>query len=454
MRSPLFQLFQYPTHVPAHLLTAGALCAEGEQREPVGFRVVGHRSGRRRTGARALASALCAFGLACATALPATADDGDDGVQLNNGQCNFPSDPIKGTPWSLQRLLTNQMWADTQGEGVTVAVIDSGVDNANSQLRSAVGKGKDFVDKGDGTTDPVGHGSKVAGIIAARPVPGTGFFGIAPKAKILPVRSNDAEGGGEVPVLVKAIDYAVAQDVDIINISQGATANLPPGSSLEKAVERAKGAGILVIASAGNNGANGEKKSTFPAAFDGVLGVAASDRNNERAPFSQAGDFVDIAAPGVDMVSTVPGGGHCVDQGTSFAAPYAAGVAALLKAKHPNWSYEELIWHLEQTADRVRPDRDDNIGWGVVDPVAALSNDDKPTGEPTPDENSAAAAGGNGAQPATLTLGETPQERRARYGVYVFTGGLLAICTIVGSGIAIRDWRRKTAFTNGEAING
>jgi type VII secretion-associated serine protease mycosin len=343
------------------------------------------------------------------------------------------------------------MWEGTnQGAGVKIAVIDSGVNKVNPQLSHAVAKGgKDFIEKGDGTNDPVGHGTKVAGIIAARPAGGTGFFGIAPKATIIPIRSNDAEGGGKVPILVKAIDYAVAQKVDIINISQGATASLPPGSSLELAVERAQAADILIVASAGNNGASGEEKSTYPAAFDGVLGVAASDRNNERAPFSQPGSFVDIAAPGVDMVSTVPGDGHCVDQGTSFAAPYVTGVAALLKAKHPDWSSDELTWHMQQTAERTNPGRDQNIGWGVVDPVAALSDDTKPTGEPKPDTNQTLGAGK--VQPAKLALGETPEERRTRYGLYVLTGGLFAVAVIAGSGIAIRDWRRKTSLeTHGE----
>ncbi|MGP4002272.1 type VII secretion-associated serine protease mycosin [Streptomyces sp. 8N706] len=417
----------------------------------MGSRVVGHRAGRRRNPASVLAAALCAFGLSCATAVPAAADDG---VPLNSGECNMPSDPIKGTPWSLQRLLFDQMWADTKGEGVKVAVIDTGVDNQNIQLRRALGRGKDVIAKGNGTNDDVGHGTKVAGIIAARPDARTGFVGIAPEATIIPIRQNDNEKHGTVPKMVSAIDYAIAQDVKIINISQGTNTKLPPGSSLEKAIERARNNNILVVASAGNDGASGEAKDTYPAAFDGVLGVAASDRNNERAPFSQPGEFVDVAAPGVDMVSTVPGDGHCVDQGTSFAAPYASGVAALIMAKHPDWTPTQVIWHMQKTADRVRPGKDINVGWGVVDPVAALTDNIEPTAAPSPDTNQG-VANGNSVHPAKLTLGETPQERRARYGVYVFTGGLIALAVIVGSGIAIRDWRRKTSLDiNGEAING
>ncbi|UGY93907.1 type VII secretion-associated serine protease mycosin [Streptomyces gobiensis] len=412
----------------------------------MGYRDAGHRPIRRwRSTARAVASALCAFALSCATAPPAVADDGDEGIPLNNGQCNFPSDPIPGTPWSLQRLLFDQMWEDTRGKGIKVAVIDSGVDKKNPQLKKAVAKGEDVIGKGDGTTDGVGHGTKVAGIIAARPAKGTGFVGIAPEATIIPIRQNDNENSGKVKTMVDAIDYAISRDVHIINISQGTTAKLPPNSSLEAAVKRAQSKDILVVASAGNDGASGKEKYSYPASFDGVLGVAASDRNNERAPFSQSGKFVGIAAPGVDMVSTVPVDGHCVDNGTSFAAPYVTGVAALVRAKHPKWSYQQVIWHLQETADRVRPDRDINIGWGVVDPVAAMSNNDEPT-PPKPDTEQAADVNADSIVPAPLILGETPQERRVRYGVYIFTGGLLAVGVVVGSAVAMRDWRRKTSL--------
>ncbi|MCM2579838.1 type VII secretion-associated serine protease mycosin [Streptomyces meridianus] len=402
-----------------------------------------------------MAAALCALGLSCAVAAPAAADPGTGtGTRLDNGQCNVQAGSIKGTPWSLQRLLTDQMWADTKGKGVKVAVIDTGVSRTNRQIGANLVGGKDFIGKGDGTNDTVGHGTKVAGIIAARKIKSVGFFGIAPEATIIPIRQNDDEQHGNVGTMVKAINYAIAQGADIINISQGTTQALPPNSILEQAINKARAANVLIVASAGNDGASGEQKDTYPAAFEGVLGVAASDRSNERAGFSQAGEHVDIAAPGVDMVSTVPGGGHCVDQGTSFAAPYAAGVAALLKAKNPKWTPDQIIWHMEQTADRVEPGRTDNIGWGVVDPVAAMSDDTTPTAEPTPDtaRNDAGAAH---IKPAHLIIGETPQERRTRYGVYVFTAGLLAIGLIVGSGVAIRDWRRKTSTSShGEANSG
>lgn len=407
--------------------------------------------------ATALVTAACAVGLSCVTTTPAAADEN---IPLNSGQCKFNTDDIKETPWSLQRLLTEQMWAQSRGQGIRVAVIDTGIDAGNAQIRPAIASGGKTYVKGSPTEDNVGHGTKVAGIIAAQPRRTSGFFGIAPDAKVIPFKQTDQEKAGTAVSLAKAINDAVAAKANIINISQGTDADPALLSSLKSAIANAERHGVLIVASAGNGGANGEEKNMYPAAlpgFSNILAVAASDRNNERAPFSQAGSFVDIAAPGVDMVSTVPNGGNCVDQGTSFAAPYAAGSAALLMSLHPDWEPQQVIWHLEQTAERVRRGPDHNIGWGVVDPMAALKEAPKgtagPTAEPQPDKASN-TSGGN-IQPAALTIGESAEDRRARFAVYIVGGGLLAVAAVVGASIALRDWRRKNGFTtHGESIHG
>lgn len=146
------------------------------------------------------------------------------------GECTFPmKKQIADRPWALQRLLLDALWAQTKGKDkngkpVRVAVIDTGVDRANPQLSGAidVGAGKDLIDPkgGDGTTDTVGHGTKVAGLIAARPQEGTGFVGLAPDSTIIPIRQNDGQGKGNALSLGQAIDHAVSKGAQVINISQ------------------------------------------------------------------------------------------------------------------------------------------------------------------------------------------------------------------------------------------
>lgn len=415
----------------------------------------------RRSAAGTAALAVLACGLPFAGAAPAAAAEhvrttlADDDVrfQIDDTSCSFPSDPIKGTPWSLQRIVLDQLWQDTKGKGVKVAVIDTGVDIVNAQLKGgAVVNGKDYLSKtGNGKSDKVGHGTKVAGIIAARKIDGTGFTGLAPEATIIPIRQNDDQGSGNVGTMIQAIIWAANAGADIINISQDTASKMPPtvDNAFRAAVKHAQEKDALIVAAAGNNGADGKIKETYPAAYDGVLAVAASDRNNARAPFSQSGKFVGVAAPGIDMVSTVPVGGHCVDQGTSFAAPYVAGVAALIRAKHPKWTYKQVITQIEQTADRTKPDRDDFVGWGVVDPAAAVNDDTTAPSEDGPKPEQVGAVGDSAdVEAATLVLGETPQQRTERYALYVLAAGFAVVLLLFGGGRVLSDWRRKQGMGN------
>ncbi|MFE5535802.1 type VII secretion-associated serine protease mycosin [Streptomyces sp. NPDC056492] len=366
------------------------------------------------------------------------------------GECTFPmKKQIADRPWALQRLLLDALWARTKGKDkngkpVRVAVIDTGVDRANPQLSGAidVGAGKDFIDPkgGDGTTDTVGHGTKVAGLIAARPQEGTGFVGLAPEAVIIPIRQNDGQGKGNALSLGQAIDHAVSKGAQVINISQDTDVPLTADSDLAKAVQRAVDAKVVVVASAGNDGMTGEKRRTYPAAFPGVLAVASSDRNNERAAFSQPGDFIGVAAPGVDMVSTVPGFGQCIDNGTSFSAPYVAGVAALLRAEHEDWTPQQIVWQIQGTAERSVNGRDDYVGWGVVDPVRAVSQDHEVPRAPVPDPGPPPAAA---PEAAALRLTETAQEREERFGTYALGIAGVLIAVIAGTATVVRDARKR-----------
>ncbi|MFI5805544.1 type VII secretion-associated serine protease mycosin [Streptomyces sp. NPDC051561] len=373
------------------------------------------------------------------------------------GSCH-PGKPYAGRPWPLQRVLLDEVWKETRGAGIKVAVIDTGVDARHPQLRGAVAGGtnvlpaklKGGAERGaaDGTTDAVGHGTKVAGIIAARPHPDTGFVGLAPEVTIIPIDQNDVQGNGTPTNLIEAIEYAIRAGAKVINISQDTASSQPPPGQLVTTVKKALAQDIVVVASAGNDGADGTLAPTYPAAIDGVLAVAASDRNNERAYFSQPGDFVGIAAPGADIVSTVPGGGHCTDSGTSFAAPYVAGVAALLQAKHGHhWSGQQIVSHLQQTAERSTPGADPNVGWGVVDPLRALTDDTRPAARPVAQQ---APAAGPAPDPTSARTGETAHERAARLATYILIGSAAAVAVLTGAAVAVRDARRRGRWPVGE----
>ncbi|MGV9528638.1 type VII secretion-associated serine protease mycosin [Streptomyces cellulosae] len=402
----------------------------------------------------AAAAALTALGF-CPPGTAASADqDGPARPQApvrlaGSGECTYPSErQFKARPWSLQRVLLDELWQGTdKGKGVRVAVIDTGVDDKNPQLAGAVDKaagldllagGKD----GDHTDDQVGHGTKVAGIIAARPREGTGFVGLAPNATIIPIRQNDADSSGDSDSMARAIDHAVARGADVINISQDTTKPLSNTSALAEAVRKAIEQKVVVVASAGNDGLDGKQKNTYPAAFDGVLAVASSDRNNERAAFSQTGSFVGVAAPGVDIVSTVPGGGQCTDSGTSFSAPFAAGVAALLKEKHPGWTTAQIVTQIEQTAERSVNGHDDFVGWGVIDPVRAVQESDiaDPPSSPTPDPGVPQA---KAPDVAPFSLAETPAERDERHATYALGITAVLVAVVTGTAVVLRDLRRR-----------
>ncbi|GAA4779619.1 MULTISPECIES: type VII secretion-associated serine protease mycosin [Streptomyces] len=409
----------------------------------------GHRRALRPAVVTA-AAALAFVGLPLPTA---TAD---------GSSCSYPGEVYTGRPWALQRVLLDELWKQSTGKGVRVAVIDSGVDARHPQLRKAVDTRaganllpKDAEDAGgnplergkeDGTTDTAGHGTKVAGIIAARPAKGTGFVGLAPDAVIIPIQQNDADGNGNAATLAQAIRHAIDQDADVINISQDTAEAVEPEPELRQAVDAALAEEIVVVASAGNDGLGGNVKKTYPASYPGVLAVAASDRNNERAPFSQSGEFVGVAAPGVDIVSTVPGGGHCADHGTSFSAPYVAGLAALVKAKHGDWTAREIVAQIQQTAERSVAGHDRLVGWGVVDPVRALTEDDVRIEEPVAHEGVTRA---EAPTPAEVHLGESPQQRTARLATYVVVGGVVLVAATSGGAVAVRDSRRRRRVGQG-----
>jgi membrane-anchored mycosin MYCP len=276
-------------------------------------------------------------------------------------------------PWEDKLLDPSRAWHVTKGARVRVGVVDSGVDGDNPHLRGKVFSGYDFVRDAPGARfDCAPHGTPIASIIAGAEIEGTRFHGIAPDVRIVPARITETDEikGGPAAV-ADGIRYVVDEGVDVINLSLTLTQDAP---EVKQAVEYAQDRDVLVVAAAGNSREDGNP-TPYPAAYPGVLGVGSIDIAGERAPDSQSGDFVDLVTPGVKVTGCVPGSGHALFQGTSFATPFVAGTAALVRAAWPGLSAEEVAERLVRTASVSRggvssPD----YGVGVVNPYRAVTD--------------------------------------------------------------------------------
>ncbi|MER7270204.1 type VII secretion-associated serine protease mycosin [Micromonospora carbonacea] len=282
-------------------------------------------------------------------------------------------------PWALTRLDPASAWRVTRGEGVTVAVVDSGVSATHPLLRGQVRPGRDFnaLPSNAGQCDAAGHGTIVAGIIAGREGTGSPFTGIAPAARILPVRvlpdtrrTNDEGLPAQIGL---AIRWAVDQGADVINLSLVTL----PRPELAAAVEYALAKGVVVVAAAGNRQEQQQDLPAYPAAYPGVIAVAGVDAQGGHVGSSVSGDYVDIAAPGLDIIGPAPRGqGYLAEPqgGTSFAAAYVSGVAALVRAAHPDLTPDGVAYRLTRTADNPPDGHNAEVGYGVVNPYRAVTS--------------------------------------------------------------------------------
>ncbi|MDX8056152.1 type VII secretion-associated serine protease mycosin [Lentzea sp. BCCO 10_0798] len=298
-----------------------------------------------------------------------------DVPRIPNGRsCLPPPVASAGTvPWAQQQLAPQRIWSLTRGAGVTVAVVDTGVDGGAVQLSGRVQPGLDVRGPGNSpaNTDCFGHGTFVAGIIGAAPVGGTMFAGVAPEATILPIRIADDATDTTAAMLAKGIRTAVDRGARVVNVS--ASSPLKDGD-MEAAVAYAVARDVLVVASAGNSAEEGNP-TPYPASFESVMAVGATDQTGKRASFSDTGSYLDLAAPGVDVCSIGPGGpGQWEASGTSYAAPFVSGVAALVRAYRPGLTAAQVKHRLEATADRPPANVPDAaFGWGTVNPAAAVT---------------------------------------------------------------------------------
>jgi type VII secretion-associated serine protease mycosin len=301
------------------------------------------------------------------------------------------------TQWHLSFLRVDAANAINEGQGVIVAVVDSGVDAENPDLKGSVLSGADFVSPAlspDGRVDGDGHGTGMAGLIAAHGQ----VRGVAPRASILPIRVLDDTGTTTQASIGRAIDYAVDQGAMVINVSIGGDIG---GPNEEAAVERAIANNVVVVAGAGNT-TEGSTAVGYPAAVPGVVAVVGVDKHGVHASLSVSGPEAVIAAPAVDIVSSdirAPGhDGYRTGNGTSDAAAIVSGVVALIRSKYPKLSAAEVVHRLTATADdKGAPGRDPIYGYGIVDPVRALTADVPPlTPSATPAPSSQPTGAGPG----------------------------------------------------------
>jgi type VII secretion-associated serine protease mycosin len=286
----------------------------------------------------------------------------------------IPRDSVRNDQWQVDLLKASKAWRLSTGSGVIVAVIDSGVAADHPDLVGQVLPGIDLVNPGgDGTADAVGHGTTVAGLIAGRSDDGQGVLGLAPDAKILPVRVLDAENKyNDAKVVAQGVVWAVDHGATVVNLSLGGGASNP---ALAEAIDYAFARDVVVVACVGNVLPNGPSSVWHPASEPGVLAVTALTPTGDLWRRSLTGASTVLAAPGSDLVGARPGGYQRV-QGTSFAAPLVAATAALIRSHSPQMSAANVVQRLITTADDTgSPGRDDSFGFGVVDPYGALTAD-------------------------------------------------------------------------------
>ena len=304
-----------------------------------------------------------------------------------------PSDPLFGRQWALRSTRARSAWLATLGEGVPVAVLDSGLDLSNPDLAGNVwtnpgevpGNGLDddgngFVDDVHGAdtvgydgdpSDGLGHGTAVASVIAARGDNGFGLSGMAWDASVMPVKVLSDNGWGTTVTMIAGLDYALDEGARIVNMSLNGS---EPSQALDDAIRQAEARGVLVVTSAGNDGQNRDRVASYPASENSgtVITVASTNRAGRLARGSAYGrTSVDIAAPGDQILTSDLGGRFARRSGTSFAAAYVTGAAALLAAAHPDASGYRLRAAL--IASSRRDGRvDSRIAGGRLDAAAAL----------------------------------------------------------------------------------
>ena len=345
---------------------------------------------------------------------------------------------IRAQEWHLTFLRVKEAQQITTGAGITVAVVDTGV-HPHPDVRKNLLKGTDVVEggEGNGQVDQDGHGTEMAGLIASHgQIDEGGILGIAPSARILPIKdANDQDGGGSLTI-ADGVSWAASHGARVINVS----AATGPSLRLNDAIEAGQKEDAVIVAGAGNRPQM--LQFGYPAAMPGVLAVGAVDRHGRHVASSMTGPAVQICAPGVDIVTTEPPNKYVSISGTSPATAIVSGAAALVRAKFPQLSAQEVIHRLTATATDIGPPgRDDECGYGVLNIVKALTADVPPLSAAT-----TASATPSRTSSALPPRAETP----ASIAIRLFAGSAVVVVLGMLAAVLLVRRRRSSAEHRGE----
>jgi type VII secretion-associated serine protease mycosin len=288
---------------------------------------------------------------------------------LRRTASRVPNDPVIEQQWGLRNVQAFDAWDITTGKPIVVAVVDTGVDGGHPDLAGKTVPGFNAFANNGNANDDNGHGTAVAGLIAANTDNGIGIAGLCWGCRIMPIKSLNRNGGGSDATVASGIRWAVDNGARVINLSLGGSGE---SQTLREAVDYALARGIVVIAASGNERQEGNAPN-YPAAYPDVLAVGATGNSDVITGFSNTGDYVDISAPGVGLWSTLPGGGYGPPNGTSFSSPHVAGAAGLVLSVRPDLGYYDVGCVLMASADdKGPPGKDPEYGWGRLNVLRAL----------------------------------------------------------------------------------
>ncbi|MEU7802199.1 type VII secretion-associated serine protease mycosin [Micromonospora arborensis] len=431
-------------------------------------------SADRRATVRALLGVAAAVAVVAPTAAVVPVVAPTHGGQLAGAPMAFApgdtvarTDQVRDEQWQLDELQAATAWRSSTGRGVTVAVVDSGVDGTHPDLVGQVLPGQDLVGPAGGAgPDPVGHGTTVAGLIAGRSDDKRGAVGLAPDARILPVRVLDEDNRYDDALIVaQGVRWAVDHGARVINLSLGGSGDSP---ALAAALDYAFVRDVVVVACTGNLATSTSSKVWYPAREPGVIAVAGLERSSDNLwSGSITGRATVLTAPATGLVGAKPPDGYWRVQGTSFAAPLVAATAALVRSRYPQMPAGEVVNRLLATARDLGPTgRDDRFGYGMVDPVAALTAQVPPVAANPLDDHTSPGVTGFGPAPGSADdepvagagsdpLGfaaprrQTQWTARAAGGAdtsapeQLWTGVVLVVVLVGGAALLVRRLRKR-----------